>query len=47
MMTPKRRDILIDSLQEYRQALVAGDRSRLEELLEEGSRIKQQLNEQE
>ena len=47
MMTPKRRDILIDSLQEYRQALVAGDRSRLEELLEDGSRIKQQLNEQE
>ena len=39
-------DILIGSLQEYRQALAAGDRSRLEELLEEGSRIKQQLNEQ-
>ena len=31
---------------EYRQALAAGDRSRLEKLLEEGSRIKQQLNEQ-
>ena len=39
-------DILIGSLQEYRQALAAGDRSRLEKLLEEGSRIKQQLNEQ-
>ncbi|MFR8760078.1 MAG: hypothetical protein ACLVG7_06045 [Negativibacillus sp.] len=44
--TPERRDILIGSLQEYRQALAAGDRSRLEKLLEEGSRIKQQLNEQ-
>ena len=39
-------DILIGSLQEYRQALAAGDRRRMEELLEEGSRIKQQLNEQ-
>ena len=39
-------DILIGSLQEYRQALAAGDRSCLEKLLEEGSRIKQQLNEQ-
>ena len=44
--TPERRDILIGSLQEYRQALAAGDRSCLEKLLEEGSRIKQQLNEQ-
>ena len=39
-------DILIGSLQEYRQALAAGDRSCLEKLLEEGSRIKQQLSEQ-
>ena len=39
-------DILIGSLQEYRQALAAGDRSRLEKLLEEGSRIKKQLSEQ-
>lgn len=39
-------DILIGSLQEYRQALAAGDRSCLEKLLEEGSLIKQQLSEQ-
>ncbi len=38
-------DILIDSLQEYRDALANQDEKRLIRLLEDGSRIKESLNE--
>ena len=38
-------DILIDSLLEYRDALANQDEKRLIRLLEDGSRIKESLNE--
>lgn len=36
-------DLLIQSLTEYRQAIAGGDRPRLEQLLADGTRIKEQL----
>ena len=37
-------DILIDSLEEYREAIGAGDREKLVKLLEEGKRKKEEVD---